>query len=62
MPTWKTFVEVTDQHGNTGTAETPVCADTENEAAVAAIEGAKASGFTPVDGRVYMEPTDTCQH
>lgn len=62
MPSWKTFVDATNSDGQTGTVEAPVCADTENTAAVAAIEGAKAAGYTPVDGRVYMEPNGDCQH
>lgn len=62
MRSWKTLVDATDPQGRTGTVEAPVCADTENAAAVAAIKGAKDSGYTPTDGRVSVEPTGNCQH
>ncbi|WP_405960788.1 hypothetical protein OG235_27885 [Streptomyces sp. NBC_00024] len=62
MRTWKTLVDATDPQGRTGTVEAPVCAGTETEAAVAAIEGAQASGYTPTDGRVTVEPDGNCKH
>lgn len=62
LPSWKTYVDVTDAQGRSGTAETPVCALTETEAAVAAIKSAQADGYTPTDGRVTVEPNGDCQH
>ncbi|MBE4735727.1 hypothetical protein [Streptomyces caniscabiei] len=62
MRSWKTFVDATDPDGRTGTLETPVCADTETQAAVAAIQGAQAAGYTPVDGRVHLEDDGNCTH
>ena len=61
MRSWTTLVNATDQDGRTGTVETPVCADTETEAAVAAIQAAQADGYTPTDGRVTVNPTGNCQ-
>lgn len=62
MRSWKTLVDATDPQGRTGTVETPVCADTENEAATTAITAAQNNGYTPVDGRVTVEPTSNCKH
>ena len=62
MRSWKTLVNATDPDGRPGTVETPVCAETENEAAVAAIKGVQADGYTPTDGRVTVEPTGDCTH
>lgn len=62
MRSWKTTVEVTDPNGNRGTVETPVCALTENAAATDLIGKLTADGYTPVDGRVHMEPDGNCTH
>ncbi|MDX3520736.1 hypothetical protein [Streptomyces scabiei] len=62
MRSWKTTVEVTDADGNRGTVETPVCAPTENIAATGLITELKADGYTPVNGRVHMEPDGHCTH
>jgi hypothetical protein len=62
MRSWKTFIDATNPDGQTGTLETPVCAPTENQAAVTAMQAAKADGYTPVNGRVHLEDNGTCTH
>lgn len=62
LPSWKTFVTVTTPDGQTGTAETPVCALTETQAATTAITKLRADGHTPTTGRVQAEPNGDCQH
>ena len=61
-PSWKTYVDVTDPQGRTGTAETPICALTETQAATSAITKLTADGYTPTDGRVTVEPNGDCTH
>lgn len=62
MRSWNTYVNATDTQGRTGTVETPICADTETEAATTAIQAAQNNGYTPTDGRVSVEPTSNCRH
>lgn len=62
MRSWKTFVDITNANGGTDTAETPVCALTETQAATTAITKLRADGHTPTTGRVHVEPNGDCQH
>lgn len=62
MPYWKTYVDVTDTQGHSGTAETPVCALTEIQAATSVVTKLTADGYTPTDGRVTVEPNGDCKH
>jgi hypothetical protein len=62
MHSWKTYVDVTNPDGQTGTAETPVCALTENQAATGVVAKLTADGYTPTDGRVRVEPNGNCPH
>jgi hypothetical protein len=59
MPSWKTYVDVTDAQGRTGTAETPVCALTETQAATSVVT--KLTAYT-TDGRVTVHPDGHCTH
>jgi hypothetical protein len=62
LPSWKTYATITTPNGQTATAETPVCALTETQAATSVVTKLTADGYTPTDGRVTVEPNGDCQH
>ena len=61
LPSWKTYTEVTNPQGETGTAEIPVCALTETQAATSTISRLHDQGYT-TDGRVTVHPDGHCTH
>lgn len=62
LPSWKTYVDITTTDGGTATAETPVCAPTEEQAATSVITKLHADGHTPTTGHVTVEPNGNCTH
>jgi hypothetical protein len=61
LPSWKTYATITTPNGQTATAETPVCALTETQAATSVVTKLTADGYT-TDGRVTVHPDGHCTH